>query len=117
MAIPELPFEPLPRFLNAQYVDKDGNLTSAMNLYNDQLNRVLLTLVSRYGWQLPTLTTEQIEYVSEFTPNGLVTTNGIPETGLPVGTIWYDETVNKLKVKTSMTPAPFGTIKTVTFDP
>lgn len=116
MSIPEMPFEPLPRFINAQYVDKDGNLTSAMNLYNDQLNRVVLTLISRYGWQLPTLTTEQLEYASEFTPNGLVNTNGIPETGMPVGTIWYDTTENKLKVKTALGSGP-GTIKTVTFDP
>lgn len=106
----DMPAEIIPAFENIQYVDDNGFLTAAARLYMDQLNQILLALISRYGWQVPNLSTNQISYASYFTPNGLVS-NGINQTGLPVGTIWFDTDDAKLKVKT--TSGADGTIETI----
>lgn len=64
----------IPTFLNLKYVQNDGYLTSEMQLYNDELNRVLRNGLGDTGWTLPVVT--QIELTS------LAPT-------MPDGTIWY----------------------------
>lgn len=74
----------IPTYINIQYVDKDGFLTSPMQLYNDELNQALQRGLSDNGWTVPQLTTAQITEISPDMPNG---------------TIWYDSTTNQLKGK------------------
>lgn len=103
----------IPGFLNIQFTESNGYLTAPMRLYNDQLNQSLQNGLSDNGWTVPALTTQQIETASSTVPNGLFV-DGVNQVGMPVGTIWFDTTISKLKVKTSLTPGPIGTIETIT---
>lgn len=87
---------------------------------NEELQRVLALLIqqcqinlSDNGWCVPRLTTTEIANV----------TRGIAIPGLqpflpvmPVGTIWYDTTINKLKVLTTAAVLDIsdGVIETIT---
>ena len=75
----------IPTFINVQFVQGDGYLTSPMQLYNDELNQALQNGLSDNGWTVPRLTTVQI---------------GLIEPEMPVGTIWFDTDIKKLYVKT-----------------
>ncbi len=107
-----VPDEIIPHFQNYQYTDKDGQLTATAQLFMSQFNQIILSLIGRYGFQVPNLTTDQINWVSAFTPNGIAT-DGINNTGLPVGTLWFNTDLGKLQVKTALTPLPTGTIETL----
>jgi len=74
----------IPTFQNVKYTDEKGNLTSAMQMYNDELNQALQNGLSDNGWTVPQLTTAQITAVSSLMPNG---------------TLWYDTDTNQLKGK------------------
>jgi hypothetical protein len=74
----------IPTFARVQFVQGDGYLTSAMQLYNDELNQALQNGLSDNGWTVPQLTTTQITNVASTMPNG---------------TLWYDTTTNQLKGK------------------
>lgn len=87
----------IPAFINAQYTDKDGFLTSAFQFYNDQLNQVLRQNLSNDGYVFPSLTTAQITTVEPSVPNG---------------TVWFNTTLAKLQVKTAT-----GIIETITSTP
>jgi len=93
MSLPDLPV-----FFDMKYVDKDGNLTPDASLYNDNLWQTLNELVRQInnGLQLPQATTSQI-------------TSYGADTTVPVGTIWFDTDIAKLKVKTAA-----STIETIT---
>ena len=54
--------------------------------YQDQLNQELRYGLSGNGFVVPPLTTVQITSVEE---------------SMPIGTLWYNTTVNKLQVKTA----------------
>lgn len=69
----------IPTFQNAQYVDRDGYLTSQMQLYNDELNNVLRNGLSDNGWTLPTVTQAQLAAIIALPA----------DQQLPDGTIWY----------------------------
>lgn len=69
----------LPTFQAVQFVDQNGYLTSAMQMYNDELNNILRNGLSDNGWTLPTVTQAQLAKIQTFTGT---------ET-LPDGTIWY----------------------------
>lgn len=69
----------IPTFQSTQFVDKHGNLTDQMRLYNDELNNVLRNGLSDNGWTLPTVTQAQVTQI-------------VAQTGSnkqPNGTIWY----------------------------
>lgn len=69
----------IPTFVNVQYTDKDGFLTSQMQMYNDELNNVLRNGLSDNGWTLPTVTQAQLANII-----------ALPSSeALPNGTIWY----------------------------
>lgn len=74
----------IPTFINVQFVQGDGYLTPAMQLYNDELNQALQNGLSDNGWTVPQLTTTQITQIA---------------TSMPNGTLWYDSTTNQLKGK------------------
>jgi len=64
----------IPTLQYVQFTDKDGYLTSAMQLYNDELNNVLRNGLSDNGWTLPTVTAAQLTSI---------------QGQMPDGTIWY----------------------------
>lgn len=69
----------IPTFQSVKFVDEEGNLTSQMQMYNDELNNVLRNGLSDNGWTLPTVT--QAELV------GII---ALPaDQQMPDGTIWY----------------------------
>lgn len=74
----------IPTFANVQFTQDDGYLTSAMQLYNDELNQALQNGLSNNGWTVPQLTTTQISNIQSQMPNG---------------TLWYDTNTNELKGK------------------
>lgn len=76
----------IPTFVNLQYTDKDGYLTSQMQMYNDELNNILRNGLSDNGWTLPQVTQAQLTELE-----ALPTFDQMPN-----GTIWYvhdDDTV------------------------
>lgn len=62
----------IPVFQRTQFVDKDGYLTSAMQLYNDELNSVLRNGLSDNGWTLPTVTSAELTSIQGQMPNGTI---------------------------------------------
>lgn len=85
----------IPTFASVQYTDKDGYLTSTMQLYNDELNNVLRNGLSDNGWTLPVIT--QLDLAQ------LEAAPALDQ--MPNGTIWYvvdtliNPTYNELVVK------------------
>ncbi len=69
----------IPTFQVVQFVDENGYLTSAMQMYNDELNNTLRNALSDNGWTLPTVTQDQLAQIVAIT--------GVD--ALPNGTIWY----------------------------
>lgn len=69
----------IPTFVNVQYVDKEGFLTTAMQMYNDELNNTLRNGLSDNGWTLPQVTQAELAQINAFTGTEI----------LPNGTIWY----------------------------
>lgn len=88
----------LPPFYDMPYTDMDGYLTGDAQLYNDQMFQSLDIVVEFFneGLQVPQKTT------AEITAYGA-------DSSVPLGTIWYDTNINKLKVKTGA-----STIETIT---
>ena len=84
----------LPPFLNTQYTDEKGYLTSSMQIYNDQLNQALQSAVGSAGFQVSQATTTQITDL---------------EPDVPVGCLWFNTDLLKLQVKTAT-----GIIETIT---
>lgn len=84
----------LPPFFGMQYTQEGGALTTNALLYNDQqwqtLNQLLITLnqMTNQGMQFPQFTTAQIAAF------------GV-DASVPSGTVWFDTTISKLKVKTA----------------
>jgi len=69
----------IPTFQYVQFVDDEGYLTSAMQMYNDELNNVLRNGLSDNGWTLPEVTSAQLTQIL-----------ALPlDQRLPNGTIWY----------------------------
>lgn len=69
----------IPTFQSVKYTDENGNLTSQMQLYNDELNNVLRNNLSDNGWTLPTVTQAQLAAIIALPA----------DQALPDGTIWY----------------------------
>ena len=69
----------IPTFVNVQYVQKDGYLTSQMQMYNDELNNTLRNGLSDNGWTLPSVTQAELTQIDAFTGTQV----------MPNGTIWY----------------------------
>lgn len=69
----------IPVFANVKYTEENGYLTSAMQMYNDELNRVLQNGLSDNGWTLPTVTQQQLTDIM----------NLPVDQQMPDGTIWY----------------------------
>ena len=72
----------IPTFVNQQWIQEDGYLTSKVEMYNDELNQAMQNGLSDNGWTLPQLTTVQITAAAAFMPNG---------------TLWYDITTDQIK--------------------
>lgn len=87
-----------PIFFAMKFTEEGGNLTTNSLLYNDQLNQVIQQIVSQMnnGIQVAQKTT------AEITAYGA-------DAGVPYGTIWFDTSISKLKVKTAA-----ATIQTIT---
>jgi hypothetical protein len=69
----------IPTFQSAKFVDEEGNLTSQMQMYNDELNNVLRNGLSDNGWTLPTVTQAELAAIL-----------ALPfDQQMPDGTIWY----------------------------
>lgn len=67
----------IPTFVNVQFTEKDGYLTSAMQMYNDELNNVLRNGLSDNGWTIPIITSAnlaKLEALPAFDqmPNGTI---------------------------------------------
>jgi hypothetical protein len=69
----------IPTFINVQYTDENGYLTTQMQMYNDELNNVLRNGLSDNGWTLPTVTKAELATIIAFTG----------ASAPPNGTIWY----------------------------
>jgi len=69
----------IPTFASVQFTDKDGFLTSAMQMYNDELNNVLRNGLSNNGWTFPTVTQDQLTAIIAL-PS---------DEALPDGSFWY----------------------------
>jgi len=89
--------EALPTFYNMTYTDKDGNMTADSLFYNDEMFQTLNTLVDGFnvvgdmfnnGLQVPNKTTVEITAFGA-------------DTGVPLGTIWFNTITAKLNVKTA----------------
>lgn len=88
----------LPPFFNMIYTKEDGSLTANAQLYNDLMYQILnqLIVMINNGLQLPNKTTAEI-------------TAYAADTSVPIGTLWYNTSLNKLQFKTGT-----GTVETVT---
>lgn len=69
----------IPTFLSVQYTEKDGYLTSEMQLYNDELNNTLRNGLSDNGWTLPEVTSAELDLIIALPA----------DQQMPNGTIWY----------------------------
>lgn len=96
MATTQIPS--LPPFFNMRYTDEKGDLTVNAQLYNDLMYQVLNEVVEYFntGLQLPRKTTADI-------------TVYLNDINIPVGTLWFNSSINKLQFKTGA-----GTLETVT---
>lgn len=88
----------IPSFANVQFVEENGYLTSSMQMYNDELNRILRNGLSDDGWTVPNLTAAQITQIS-------------PE--MPAGTLWFNTDLKKLVVKTDFNTNTIEVIQSV----
>lgn len=79
----------IPTFIKHPFVDKQGNLTPEMQLYNDELNVQMQNSLSDDGIVIPSRTTADINYIASNT-----NANARPD-----GTLWYDTDTNELKAK------------------
>jgi hypothetical protein len=106
----------LPAFYDMPYTTKDGDLTSESHLYNDQMFQTLNDVVNAInalvsslkqadgtlkinGLNPPSYTTAEIAAIAADTDNPV-----------PVGTIWFDTDLKKLKVLVNKTPVTIETI-------
>ncbi len=69
----------IPTFQSVQFVDKDGYLTTQMQMYNDELNNILRNGLSDNGWTLPTVTQAELADIQALPDDQL----------MPDGTMWY----------------------------
>ncbi len=69
----------IPTFQNVKFVDDNGNLTTQMQMYHDELNNVLRNGLSDNGWTLPTVTQTELTQI----------VNLPTDQQLPNGTMWY----------------------------
>ena len=69
----------IPTFQSVQFVDEEGYLTTAMQLYNDELNNVLRNGLSDNGWTLPVVTQAQLAAIMALPA----------DQAMPDGTMWY----------------------------
>lgn len=93
----------LPPFFDFVYTNKDGSLTPNAKLFNDLTFQYLNQNFS-FGMQIPNKTTAQITVFRD-------------DLNIPVGTMWFDTDVAKLKVKTVqaiLSPPTPGTIEEIT---
>ena len=90
----------LPPFHDMKYVEKSGYLGNEARSYNDNMWQTLNIIVDyfRNGILFPVYTTAEI---TVFRDND----------DIPVGTVWYNTTTNKLNLKTAI-GAP-GTIEVI----
>lgn len=67
----------IPSLQYVQFVNEEGYLTTAMQLYNDELNNVLRNGLSNNGWTLPVVTQAELAAIealplNERMPNGTI---------------------------------------------
>lgn len=83
----------IPTFVNVKFVEDNGYLTSQMQMYNDELNRILQNGLSDNGWTLPVVTQAELTAIEALT--------GFQS--MPDGTMWYvhddDTAVYEMVVK------------------
>ena len=86
----------LPVFYDRKYTDKDGRLTPDSYLFMDESFRVLGSVVNQFleGLRVPIFPTVSVS------PNDSSIERYRDDINVPLGTIWYDSTENKLYVKT-----------------
>jgi len=74
----------IPVFYNAQFTDKNGNLTPEMQMFMDQLNQTMQDNLSNNGLVIPSITSANLALIE-------------PE--MPDGTAWLETTNNVLVIK------------------
>lgn len=106
----------LPTFSYSQQVDKKGNLTTEALLYEDESNQTLNQALTLLNLSVAsTVINDGSQNRGTIVSNGLLapqkTTAEITtlEPDVPIGTIWFDTDVAKLKVKTAA-----GVVETIT---
>lgn len=74
----------IPTFTDVQFVKKDGFLTPAMQIYNDELNQALQNNLSDNGWVMPPVTASQLTALATKARNG---------------TFWYESDNHEVVIK------------------
>lgn len=74
----------IPTYINVQYTEESGFLTSQIQLYTDELNQALQNGLSDNGWTVPNQSAANITSVSATMPDG---------------SMWYDTDGHKMVFK------------------
>ena len=83
----------VPLFTRQSFIDKDGNLTPAIQQVFDVLFQQMQQNLSDDGMVIPGLSTDDINQAAS--PSNA--------NNKPNGTLWYDTTTNELKLKKNNT--------------
>ena len=94
----------IPVFQSVQFVDENGYLTSAMQMYNDELNNVLRAGLSGNGWTVPIVTQAELAEIQAYDIFD----------AMPDGTIWYVQEVPPNVVYNELVVKVNGALRKVT---
>jgi len=106
----------LPTFNHSQWTDEKGNMTSEATMYSDEMNQTLIQVITVLN---DLLTLQIITDGSQV--SGTIVLDGVKipnkttaeintlEPDAALGTLWFDTSIAKLKVKTAA-----GTVETIT---
>ena len=95
----------LPPFFDMVYSKPDGHLATDGFLYNDHMYQTLSSLITAFNFVFDTTVNTSLSGTNPVTINGLVppsfTTAQITDLlpNVSIGTIWYNNTLNKLQFK------------------
>lgn len=103
----------LPPFFDMQCTEKGDKLSPDMYLYNDQMFQALNNLMQMFNLSISTLLAEEPTLTAagitpktviginppSFTTAQITAINSISPSIIPVGTIWYNSTLDKLQFK------------------
>lgn len=94
----------IPTFVNAQYTDKNGFLTTETQMYTDELNNVLRNGLSDNGWTIPLISSANLAKLE-----ALPVFDRMPD-----GTIWMVQDAAPLPVVNELVVKINGALRKVT---